>query len=307
MNDPTHLAPRRQANWDWRAAANFICGGSGGALLLWTACAALSGADLRAFVLAALALIGIGLTCVWFELGRPWRAINVLRHAASSWMTREAIVAGLLFCCGAIALAAPKQHFALGASGVLGLAFLYSQARILAANKGIPAWRHRRCLPLVLATGLAEGAGLLTPLALSNPSALIFLSVLLTLLVAARVLAWQRYLLALQRDGAPVGAIAALRAIDRGLIWTGGAVPIVLGLLAAVFAQPVVAMLAGAVVVFTGARLKYTLICRASFIQGFALPKVPVRGAGVTAPGIKPGWESVQPNVRTRARSSEPA
>jgi len=307
MSAPEHLAPRRQGNWDWRAAANFICGGSGGALLLWTACAALGGADLRAFVLAALALVGIGLTCVWFELGRPWRSINVLRHGASSWMTREAIVATLLFCCGAIALVGPYQGLALSASGVLGLAFLYSQARILAANKGIPAWRHRLCLPLVLATGLAEGAGLLTPLTLGMPASLVFLSVLLALLTATRVLAWRRYLLAMQRDGAPAGAIAELQAIDRGLNGAGGAVPIALVLLAAVISQPLLAVLAGAVVVLSGARLKYTLICRASFVQGFALPKIPVRGAGATAPGVRPGWESVQPEARDRAKSSEPA
>ncbi len=305
MSGPTHLVPRRQGNWDWRAAANFICGGSGGGLLLWTACASLGGSDLRAFVLAALALIGVGLTCVWFELGRPWRAINVLRHGASSWMTREAIVAALLFCCGAIALADAQQVFALDVSGVLGLAFLYSQARILAANKGIPAWRHRRCLPLVIATGLAEGAGLLTPLALIKPAALIPLSLLLALNAAVRLLAWQRYLPALRRDGAPVGAITELQAIDRGSIWSGGAVPIALVLLAASIAQPLLAVLAGAVVVFTGARLKYTLICRASFIQGFALPKIPVRGAGVTAPGVKPGWENAQPKARDRTKSSE--
>lgn len=300
MSDPKHLAPRRQRNWDWRAAANFICGGSGGALLLWTACAALSGADLRAFVLAALALVAIGLTCVWFELGRRWRAINVLRHGTSSWMTREAIVGTLLFCSGAAALADAEQPLALGASGILGLAFLYSQARILAANKGIPVWRHRRCLPLLLATGLAEGAGLLTLLTLSSPVTLTPLGALLALLAIARLLAWRRYLLALQRDGAPAGAIAELRAIDRALIWTGSAVPIALVLIAAAIAQPVLVVLAGAIVVFTGAWLKYTLICRASFIQGFALPKVPVRGAGTTAPGIQPGWESAQPNARDR-------
>ena len=305
MSGPEHLAPQRQSNWDWRASANFICGGSGGGLLVWTACAALGGADLRAFVLAALALIGVGLTCVWFELGRRWRAINVLRHGASSWMTREAIVATFLFCCGAIALTGSHQKLAVSASGVLGLAFLFSQARILAANKGIPAWRHRLCPPMVLATGLAEGAGMLTPLTLSMPAALITLSVLLALLAAARLLAWRRYLLALQRDGAPTDAIAELRAIDRELTWAGSAVPVVLALLAGAISQPLLAVLAGALIVFTGARLKYTLICRASFVQGFALPRVPVRGAGVTAPGVQPGWERMQFNARDQARNSE--
>jgi len=301
VNGSVSLAPRRQDNWDWRAAANFICGGSGGGLLLWTACAAPGGTDLRGFVLAALALIGIGLICVWLELGRPWRAINVLRHGASSWMTREAIVATLLFCCGAVALVNLDQALALRATGGLGLVFLYCQARILAANKGIPAWRHRRCLPLVLATGLAEGAGLLTALAWIEPATTTPVAALLIVSTAARLVAWRRYLIAMSSEGSPVGALAALRAIDRGLIWAGSAAPIALAMVAAAVAQPVLVVLAGGMIAVAGAWLKYTLICRASFTQGFALPKTPVRGAGVSVPGVKPGWQSARPELVDRA------
>ena len=39
------------------------------------------------------AFIGAGLTCVWLEIGRPLRAINVFFHPQTSWMTREGIVA----------------------------------------------------------------------------------------------------------------------------------------------------------------------------------------------------------------------
>ncbi|HXY05836.1 MAG TPA: DmsC/YnfH family molybdoenzyme membrane anchor subunit [Burkholderiaceae bacterium] len=301
MSDPTHLAPRRQKNWDWRAAANFICGGSAGALLLWTAFAATGGGDLRAFVLGSLALIGTGLTCVWFELGRPWRAINVLRHGSSSWMTREAIVAALLFCSGTISLTGGGHALALAATGGLGLAFLYSQARILAANKGIPAWRHRRCVSLVMTTGLAEGAGLLTPLALIAPSTVTFVAVLLAALACLRMVAWRRYLGALRAEGAPTGTIAALSAIDRKFVWAGNAAPVGLALVAAAASQPAIALLAGCVVVISGAWAKYTLVCRAAFVQGFALPKVPVRGAGVSAPGVQPGWENAKPRVCGKA------
>jgi len=305
MSGPSRLAPRQQGNWDWRAASNFICGGSGSALLLWSAGAALlTGGDLRVFVFAGLALIATGLTCVWFELGRPWRAINVFRHGASSWMTREAIVATVLFCCGAMALAGAQQAAALSATGLLGLAFLYSQARILAANKGIPAWRHRGCLPLVLATGLAEGAGLLAPLAWWRPDAVVAVSMLLMALAVARLFAWRRYFNALQAEGAPTGTIAALRAVDPGLVWAGTAAPVAAALVAAAASQPVLVVSAGALAVLTGAWLKYTLICRAAFIQGFALRRNPVRGAGASAPGIKPGWQSTLAKAPDRTKSS---
>src|ERR1039458_10170488 len=96
--------PRQQSNWDARAAANFICGGAGGGLLFATALASGRGDDLRPLVVVALALVGIGLLAVWLEIGRPWRALNVYLHAATSWMTREAMMAPLLFASGAAAV-----------------------------------------------------------------------------------------------------------------------------------------------------------------------------------------------------------
>jgi phenylacetyl-CoA:acceptor oxidoreductase subunit 2 len=135
------VSPRQQRNWDWRAAANFIAGGAGGGLLLFNALVSVEPGLIRAAILLGLMLIGGGLTCVWFEIGRPWRALNVYRHFGTSWMTREAFVALVLFPVGALALLT-LQPLLVMLSGILGLAFLYSQARILAANKGIPAWRQ---------------------------------------------------------------------------------------------------------------------------------------------------------------------
>ena len=33
-----------------------------------------------------------------------------------------------------------------------------------------------------------------------------------------------------------------------------------------------------------------TLVRRAAFTQGFALPHLPVRGRGTAGPAVKPGW-----------------
>ena len=89
-----------QSHWDWRAAGNFVLGGAGSSLLAWSALAALGGAVLLWPVLLALALVGAGLGCVWLEIGRPWRALNVFRHPQRSWMTREGLVATLTFALG---------------------------------------------------------------------------------------------------------------------------------------------------------------------------------------------------------------
>ena len=158
------VSPRQQHNWDWRAAANFIAGGAGGGLLLFNALVSVEPGLIRAAILLGLMLIGGGLTCVWFEIGRPWRALNVYRHFGTSWMTREAFVALVLFPVGALALLTLQPQLVM-LSGILGLVFLYSQARILAANKGIPAWRHPASAALMLATGLAEGAALVLGIA----------------------------------------------------------------------------------------------------------------------------------------------
>lgn len=288
---PDRSSPRRQSHWDWRAAANFICGGAGGGLLLWAPVAMERGGDVSALILAGLALVAAGLVCVWFEIGRPWRALNVFRHPATSWMTRESSVAPLLFLAGGAALAT-GQAFAVWACSLLGGAFLYAQARILAADKGIPAWRHPRCLPLLLATNLAEGAALLgmAAVAWDAPAAAGFL---LAPLLIARTVAWRAYLAGLARDGAPAGALASLRAIDSRFVWLGNGAPALLALAGAATA-PLLTALAGGAALAAGWWFKTVLVRRAAFTQGFALRHLPVRGRGTAGPGVKPGWEDVR-------------
>jgi phenylacetyl-CoA:acceptor oxidoreductase subunit 2 len=47
---------------------------------------------------------------------------------------------------------------------------------------------------------------------------------------------------------------------------------------------------AGIIAAVSGWWLKFTIVTRAAFNQGFALPTTPVRGAGSTHPGARPGW-----------------
>jgi len=77
-------APWQQAHWDWRAAGNFIFGGAGAGLLVATPYAGAQGLANTLLVLAGMGLIGLGLLCVWLEIGRPLRAMNVMRRAGRS-------------------------------------------------------------------------------------------------------------------------------------------------------------------------------------------------------------------------------
>ena len=85
--------PWQQTSWDWRAAGNFIGGGAGCGLLLFATLADAQGVLRQGLLVLALLLVSLGLLCVWAEIGRPWRALNVLFHPRTSWMTREALLA----------------------------------------------------------------------------------------------------------------------------------------------------------------------------------------------------------------------
>jgi phenylacetyl-CoA:acceptor oxidoreductase 26-kDa subunit len=273
--------PWQQAHWDWRAAGNFICGGAGSGLAIFTVASGLQGIAARLLVLTSLALVGLGLLCVWLEIGRPLRAANVFINLRLSWMSREALASVFVFGCG-LGLAAGVQACAVPLA-VAALAFLYCQARIVQGARGIPAWREPITVPLLVACGLAEGAGLFWFLGAWQVPPSAVASVLFALLVAARWALWRGWR---QRIGEGAMAPRALAHIDRiapVVQWIGSALPIALALMAASgmagdsWNQGLLAA-AGLAVAITGARFKFTLITRAAFNQGFALARLPVRG-----------------------------
>jgi phenylacetyl-CoA:acceptor oxidoreductase subunit 2 len=144
-----------QKHWDVRAALNFMLGGSGAGLMIWTALLKVSSPWPVAL---SLALVGAGLFSVWLEIGRKLRAAHVFFNPFTSWMTRESFAALAFFILGGAALFYPE----LGSgAAIMAAAFLYCQARILRAAKGIPAWRTPLVVPLIVVSGLAEGAALL--------------------------------------------------------------------------------------------------------------------------------------------------
>ncbi|WP_372885474.1 DmsC/YnfH family molybdoenzyme membrane anchor subunit [Shimia sp.] len=295
--DPVGLAavsPKLQTSWDWRAAANFTLGGTGTGLLAMAMLAAVMGTTSWLAVLLALMLVGAGLFCVWLEIGRPWRFINVLFNARTSWMSREAFSAMPLFGFGGLAWLTGSVGLGVAAA-LSGLVFLYCQARILQAAKGIPAWRQPEIVPLMVTTGLTEGAGILALLSLIPGTPDLIgggLPLLLLALVLLRLGLWSRYRSAFAANGAPTGALDIYDAMKAGL----GLAPqglVALCAAAAVIvpgaAAPALA-LAGLGALLTGWNFKYTLITRAAFNQGYAINRMPARGAGKSSAGIQPGW-----------------
>ncbi len=257
-----------------------MLGGTGAGLLVaWAVSAAVTPAW-QAYVLAGMACIGLGLGAVWLEIGRKLRAINVFFNPHTSWMTREAMVAVVLFACGLAALASGLR--ALGfVAALVALGFVYCQGRILHASKGIPAWREPTVTAFIVTTGLAEGAGAFLAVSAfagsSHRAGLAFFA----LAVVARVLGWSRYRARLER-----GVVATVRSTRsnrpvacwcssaRSCHWCspspGSPSPI---------SPSPAGIFAGLLALGTGWYLKFVLVTRAAYNQGFALPQLPVRGS----------------------------
>lgn len=288
------VEPMQQQHWDWKAAGNFICGGIGSGLFAFTAVTSLRYGELAPLGWAALGFIALGLFLVLLKIGRPLRSIYVLRQPQRSWMAREAWIAAAFFPLAGLALWSQVPALLI-VSAVVAVLFLCSQAMILKESKGIPAWRIVWILPLMIATGVAEGSGLflatIAQLSTLLPLAPAFAMVTIGL-VLLRGWIWRSYLVALAAEGAPTRTLAVLYEYRPWFFAAGLALPltlIIIGLVVIPAAAPLY-VAAGLCVTAAGAVLKFILVTRAGFNQGFALNHTPVRGSGIAGPPVKPGW-----------------
>lgn len=262
--------PTMQPYWDWRAAGNFICGGTGTGLVIATALAWATGVTSWMTLFIGLGFVGLGLLFVWLEIGRPWRAINVFFHPHTSWMTREALLGPPLMAAGAAALFLDFRFVVLAALFAAG--YLYCQARMLHASRGIPAWCAKELPLLIIATGLAEGTGLY--LLLGEPTV-----AMIGAAVAAgifREIARGSYRLGLIRTSAPANTLAWFSRPEEKALSAGRIVSIVLLIVA--FGGWPLARLGGLLAVLTGWGLKFMLVTVAAYNRGPILPFTPVRG-----------------------------
>jgi phenylacetyl-CoA:acceptor oxidoreductase subunit 2 len=209
-------------------------------------------------------------------------------------MAREAWIAAAFFPLAGLALWS-KMSALLIVSAIVAVLFLFSQAMILKEAKGIPAWRNRWVVPLVMTTGLTEGCGLflaaIAQFVVLAPLAELVAGIVVVL-AALRGWIWQSYQAALKAEGAPTRALAAFHDYGPWFFAVGLVVPLILvvaGFAVKGTAAPLFTV-AGLCVAAAGAVLKFVLVTRAGFNQGFALNHTPVRGAGIAGRPVKPGW-----------------
>ena len=272
------VASRRQRYWDLRAAGNFIAGGSGAGLIVTAVLAAAAGAPFRLALTLGLGFVAAGLSLVWLEIGKPWRALNVFFHPQTSWMTREGLLAGALVPVGLIAVASGSVAVAAIAAA-LAAGFLFCQARILRAARGIPAWRQAEIVPFILAAGLAEGSALYL-IAGAHTVRWLGFALLAGLL---REAAWLAYRAGLGRTPTAARSLAVF-ATSRARLARGaqlaGLLLIALALVpASGGTAPVLAWVGGALAALGGWDVKALLITRAAFTRSAAIPVVPTRGS----------------------------
>lgn len=288
------VEPLQQQHWDWKAAGNFILGGIGSGLFVFTAAASLRYGGFAPFGWVALGLVALGLFLVLLKIGRPLRFIHVLRQPRRSWMAREAWIAAVYFPLAGLALWSQAPALLIVAVFIAVL-FICSQAMILKEAKGIPAWRISWVVPLMIVTALAEGGGLF--LAASAPFEMFqplveLIAVIAVALAALRGWIWRSYRAALEAEGAPTRTLTVLHDYRLWFFIVGLALPSVLVVagVAMAIAPAVLFAVAGICIAVSGAALKFILITRAGFNQGFALTHTPVRGSGTAGPPVKPGW-----------------
>ena len=296
MSDPANpLVGKLQPFWDFRAAMNFILGGMGSALaflamlnqVFW----GLPETALQYIFIAAGIFMAVGLTFVWMEIGRKLRFLHVFYRPHSSWMTREAYVVGLYYMAVFAGLIWP-QPWLYVLAGILAIGFLYCQARILYAAKGIPAWRAPLIPWMIFSSGLLEGTGLYMLSHVLAPASVPFTKPMYSLAVPLVIITgclWIGYRMTAKRVGIPPLARRVLNRVSPFVVGIGYIVPL-LGL--AVLDRtgqtgPVLFAITGSCAVFGGALWKFTVITRASYQQGFSLPKIPQRGSGTRAAPVR--------------------
>jgi phenylacetyl-CoA:acceptor oxidoreductase subunit 1 len=304
LADPANpLVGERQTFWDFRAAMNFILGGMGSGLaflvvLLYFA-ERLAQPLLLDLIAGAGVLMATGLFFVFMEIGRKRRFLYVLLRPQSSWMTRETYCVAIFYPALLLDLWRPQPWLhAVVAAAALG--FLISQARILYAGRGIPAWRTPLVPWLIFTSGLLEGAGLLALAQLyyaGSPYLQGNVAAVAALLAIVNGILWMVYRLTARQKGIPPLARRQINRVSPFITVIGHALPVIAFTL---LAQPAAAgysvtsllLVAGVGAVLGGVAWKSTVITRAAFQQGFAMPWLPQRGSGTRAAPYRDGFRS---------------
>jgi DMSO reductase anchor subunit len=267
---------QKQSAWQAPALLNLILGGLGAgfyviALLTLPQNDAWARAPIQCAVIKLLgpALVSLGLVSLTVEAGHPLNSIYLLTNLRQSWMSREALAAGVFIIAAGLDWLT-SNPISQGVAAVAGLVFIFSQGMLVLHASGVITWNVPIIPWFFLTCGLATGAGLLfivvSALGVSS-STWLPIAMLITAIVNAAV--WVAYLNA--PGQAFQCAIEPLRrrnslALTLGL---GHLLPIVLLVANFVQSQTPLVVAAGLALIIGGASQKFGLAFQASALRGF--------------------------------------
>ncbi len=271
--------PRLQKFWDIRAACNFIGGGTGSGLLFIASVLIFMGKMYPAVIVTGMVFVSFGLIMVFWEIGKPWRSINVFFHPQTSWMTREGILVIPMFLSAGLLLfnfSVSIGYIAAAFMGISALAFIYCQVRILHAARGIPSWCSPALKPYMFTTSLVEAMAVVVCIGPGIEKGLWGTLIVLLLL---RVVFWKIYTNRLYKDGAPDASCRVLDSMQTTILISH--ITALALLMAALLRDiPQLSIFAGIILAIIGWYIKVVLITKAAQTRGFAIPRTPVRGKG---------------------------
>jgi DMSO reductase anchor subunit len=241
------IAPTKQREWGWPAAANFILGGAGTGFYIFIFLTIIFNNPISAlnrpipYWMLGPVIVVTGFLCLIIEVGRPLRSPYIFRQLGKAWISKE--ILAFTFFATAVILDYILPHLIFKVCAVLSsLFFMVSQGFILFSSRGIPAW-NLSVMPLFfISSGFASGAGLALILAASGWLAIEGGLVLLSMAcVIWNLIVWLFYL----RWSSIIDFRSATEALRRPFmmfftIVFGHALPIVILLLLQV--QPLIEM-----------------------------------------------------------------
>ena len=187
---------------------------------------------------------------------------------------------GVLYVAGFFYYLAPSASLHLLVA-VAAIVFLYCQARILHASKGIPTWRAPQVPWMLVGAGFYEGLGLISIILAIYPESLPISNIIPVAglaLAAFNALVWRNYVAAAKESG--VGPLARVQLIRVAL-----KIHLITYLLPAILYMIYLALpidlpwllgFAGLLVLAGGTYWKAFLITKACHQQGYALAKFPI-------------------------------
>lgn len=293
------IASQKQRVWKFPAVVNFTMGGIGTGFYLLALLVALpaNGEWLQAFlagqadwfsiafIAAIFKLVGVGCAGIGFialttEAGQPQRGINLFRHLRRSWMSRETLAFFLFAAFAGLDWLYPLLALrALAAAAALFL--MIAQGFILYRARGVITWNTQRVIFYFVTCGFMTGAGLMlvvfnavnffTPLSSAFSFAAIgFVAAIFNLTL------WFFYLQS--NDAAFQKATQALRTQKALLqiVGVGHVLPALLFIVAMALGPgisftPIIEIIAGALLMFGGARQKYGIVLEAGYLRAITL------------------------------------